>query len=103
MRPYNHHSTKTDKIIVDTIDGRGNNAKTVAAARARQIIFKKTKQKYSAQSILQRYYKLQREANPAPESTIDTQDVRQYIVDTLMTKENVTIEIQGKQITAVFK
>jgi len=105
MRPYNHHSPETDKILVEVIEGRGNNSKTTAAAKARQVIFKKTKQKYSSQSLLQRYYKIRNESDVAVpvETPTKDEDVRKLITDMLMRKENITIEIQGKQVTAVFK
>lgn len=105
MRAYNHHSPETDKIVLEVINNRGNNSKSTAAAKARQVIFKKTKQKYSTQSLLQRYYKIRNESDvTAPvEATDKTGDVRKLISDMLMEKENITIEIQGKQITAVFK
>ncbi len=98
-RKYMKHTKETDAIIKRGMESRGTNSQVIAAKKIRQELFKATGQKFSSNAVCGRYHMLKSQTNSAPK----TPDVRQQIVDLLMTRENVTLEIRGKEITAVFK
>tara|TARA_R100001510_G_scaffold34823_1_gene31321 strand:- start:7193 stop:7498 length:306 start_codon:yes stop_codon:yes gene_type:complete len=99
-RKYMKHTKETDSIITKGMESRGNNSQTTAAKKIRQELFKATGQKFSTSAVCGRYWTIKAQAKS---TTPKTPDVRQQIVDLLMTRENVTLEIRGKEITAVFK
>jgi len=111
MMNKSKYTTEVDKIIYSTIANRGDNTVHSAAGKARKKVFATTKQKLTLPMVKGRYYTLRndkdykfREVTRAPQvTTTGNTDVREIIVDMLMSRENVTLEIQGKQITAVFK
>ena len=98
-RKYMKHTKETDSIIKRGMASRGTNSQVTAAKKIRQELFKATGQKFSSNAICGRYHTIMAQAKS---TTPKTPDVRQQIVDLLMT-ENVTLEIRGKEITAVFK
>tara|TARA_R100001509_G_C4862663_1_gene213933 strand:+ start:72 stop:386 length:315 start_codon:yes stop_codon:yes gene_type:complete len=100
-RTYTKHTPATDTIIYAGMERRGSNSQTAAANKLRQTIFKKMDIKMTTSSIINRYYYL-RKAQEVEVKQDSTPDLRQTVVNMLMTK-NVTIEIRGKEITAVFK
>ena len=57
-RTYNKHNPTTDKMIRTGMSMRGTNSQTATAKKLRQEIFKATGVKYSASSIVNRYYAL---------------------------------------------
>lgn len=98
-RKYMKHTKETDAIIKRGMESRGNNSQTTAAKKIRQQLFKATGQKFSTSAVCGRYWTIKSQTSSTPK----TPDVRQQIVDLLMTRENVTLDIRGKEITAVFK
>lgn len=98
-RKYMKHTKETDAIIKQGMESRGNNSQTTAAKKIRQQLFKATGQKFSTSAVCGRYWTIKSQTSSTPK----TPDVRQQIVDLLMTRENVTLDIRGKEITAVFK
>ena len=100
-RSYIKHTPTTDAIIYAGMERRGNNSQTSTANKLRQEIFKKRGVKMTTSVIVNRYYYL-RKSQEVEVTEESTPDLRQVIVNMLMHK-NVTIEIRGKEIIAVFK
>lgn len=101
-RSYIKHTPATDAIIYAGMEERGSNIpQTTAANKLRQVIFRKKGVKMSTSVIVNRYYYL-RKLEQGKVKQESTPDLRQVIVNMLMNK-NVTIEIRGKEIIAVFK
>ena len=98
-RKYMKHTKETDAIIVKGMESRGSNSQVVAAKKIRQQLFRATGKQFPTNSVCGRYHMLKSQVKSTPKSA----DVRQQIVDLLMTRENVTLEIRGREITAVFK
>ena len=105
------YTREIDTIIYSTISNRGDNTVNAAAGKARKKVFALANKKLTLPMIKNRYYKIRNDKdyefreitrNPNIETTNNI-DARKFLVDMLMSKENVTLEIQGKQITAVFK
>ncbi len=99
-RAYVKHTSTTDKLIYDGMERRGTNSQTSAAAKLRQEIFKKTGFKMSTSSIQNRYYMLRKERQ---EDTQTEMDVRGYLIELLTNRDHITLEIEGRKVTAVFK
>lgn len=111
MMNKSKYTTEVDTIIYSTIANRGDNTVHSAAGKARKKVFATTKQKLTLPMVKGRYYTIRndkdykfREITRAPQTETTTNvDARQFLVDMLMSRKTVTLEIQGKQITAVFK
>ncbi len=101
-RTYTKHTPATDTIIYAGMERRGSNSQTAAANKLRQTIFRKMGIKMTTSSIINRYYYLRKAQQEVEAKQDPTPDLRETVVNMLMTK-NVTIEIRGKEITAVFK
>jgi len=104
------YTKEVDAIIYSTIANRGGNTVDSAALEARKAIFAATNKKLTLPMVRGRYYTIRKYKTALYQQSIlkgadtaKTTDVREIIVDMLMSRENVTLEIQGKQITAVFK
>tara|TARA_Y100000992_G_scaffold302355_1_gene276205 strand:+ start:2201 stop:2512 length:312 start_codon:yes stop_codon:yes gene_type:complete len=99
-RAYIKHTDATDKMIYEGMERRGNNSQTSAANKLRQEIFRKTGSKMSTSSVQNRYYQLRKERQ---QNTHTDMDVRGYLIELLTSRDNITLEIQGRKVTAVFK
>ena len=51
-------------------------------------------------SIQNRYYQLRKERQ---QNTQTDMDVRGYLIELLSSRDHITLEIQGRKVTAVFK
>ena len=104
MKMVDKYTDEVDSIIYSTITSRGDNTVDSAGLEARKAVFAATKIKLTLPMVKGRYYKIRNDRRLDPQShTTSNMDARQFLVDMLMSRENVTLEIQGKQITAVFK
>lgn len=98
------YTREIDRIICSTLSNRGDNTVNAAAGMARKKVFAIANKKLTLPMIKGRYYKIRNDRRlDVQKQTTSNIDARQFLVDMLMSKENVTLEIQGKQITAVFK
>ena len=92
-RAYTKHTDATDKMIYDGMERR-------AANKLRQEIFRKTGFKMTTSSIQNRYYQLRKERQQGTQTDMD---VRGYLIELLSSRDHITLEIQGRKVTAVFK
>ena len=99
-RAYTKHTDATDKMIYDGMERRGTNSQTAAANKLKQEIFRKTGFKMTTSSIQNRYYQLRKERQQGTQTDMD---VRGYLIELLSSRDHITLEIQGRKVTAVFK
>ena len=104
MRVIDKYTDRIDSIIYSSIANRGDNTVDSAGLEARKAVFAATQVKLTLPMVKSRYYKIRNNRSlTIQRETTSNIDARQFLVDMLMSRENVTLEIQGKQITAVFK
>ena len=98
----NKYSKQHDSIIMDTLHNRGDNTIHAAAGKARKELFKKTGDKFSLPAIKGRYYKLKKDGYVV-DNTPKKPRKKAETVTATTTKETITMNVRGVEITMVFK
>ena len=102
MVSTNKYSKQHDSIIMDTLHNRGDNTIHAAAGKARKEIFKQTEDKFSLPAIKGRYYKLKKDGYVVENAPKKSRKKAETVTATT-TKETITMNVRGVEITMVFK
>ena len=96
----NKYTAEHDSIIMTTLQNRGDNTIQAAAGKARKEIFKKTEDKFSLAAIKGRYYSLKKKGYKLTPDSGKKPKKSKLVTST---KETITMNVRGVEITMVFK